>query len=126
MKTRGKTAMMHQNGHKKLNRKESHRRAMIRNQVLHLIEYGYLVTTKARIKEVQKVAERAVTIARVGNDFNARRRVHALLPYKPTIALKLFTDVAPRYIQRAGGYTRVIPLGRRPSDTATIARLEWV
>jgi large subunit ribosomal protein L17 len=118
--------MMHQNGHRKLNRKESHRRAMVRNQVLHLIEYGHLTTTKARVKEVQKVAERAVTVARTGNDFNARRRLHALLPYKPDIVLKLVKDIAPRYVNRPGGYTRTVPLGRRVSDTAVMARLEWV
>jgi large subunit ribosomal protein L17 len=118
--------MMHQNGHSKLNKKEPHRRAMLRNQVLHLIEYGHLTTTRARAKEVQKLAERTVTIARVGNEFNARRRVHAMLPYKPASVIKLFKEIAPRYTQRPGGYTRLIPLGRRPSDTATIARLEWV
>jgi large subunit ribosomal protein L17 len=118
--------MIHQNGHKKLNRKESHRRALVRNQVLHLIQYGHLTTTRARAKEVQKYAERAVTIARVGNDFNARRRVQAMLPYKVATVIKLFKEIAPRYTERPGGYTRVIPLGRRPSDTATIARLEWV
>ena len=79
------------------------------------------------MKEVQKLAEKLVTIARKGsNDFNARRRARALLPYKEEALLKLFKEVAPRYIDRPGGYTRVIPLGKRASDTATIARLEWV
>ena len=118
--------MMHQNGHKKLNKKEPHRRAMLRNQVIHLITYGHLVTTKARLKQVQRLAEKAVTVARVGNTFNARRRVQAMLPYKGEAVLKLFNEIAPRYTERPGGYTRVIPLGRRASDTATIARLEWV
>lgn len=118
--------MIHQNGHKKLNRSESHRRAMLRNQVIQLIEKGHLVTTKARAKETQKLAERCVTIAREGNTFNARRRVHALLPYKQEAVVKLFAEIAPRYTQRPGGYTRVLPLGKRVSDTATIARLEWV
>jgi large subunit ribosomal protein L17 len=118
--------MIHQSGHKKLNMSESHRRAMLRNQVIQLIEKGHLVTTKARAKEAQKLAERCVTIAREGNNFNARRRVHALLPYKKEAVIKLFNDVAPRYVQRPGGYTRVLPMGKRVSDTATIARLEWV
>ena len=74
--------MIHRSGHKKLNRSESHRRAMLRNQVIHLIEKGHLVTTKARAKETQKLAERCVTLAREGNTFNARRRVHAMPPYK--------------------------------------------
>ncbi len=118
--------MMHQSGRKKLNMKSPHRKAVLRNQVLHLIEYGHLVTTKPRIKEVRRLAEKVVTLAREGNTFNARRRVQALLPYKQKMVIKLFQEIAPRYIDRPGGYTRIIPLGRRVSDTAPIARLEWV
>lgn len=118
--------MMHQSGKKKLNRKSPHRRAMLRNQVIHLITYGHLVTTKARLKEVKRLAEKLVTIARVGNDFNARRRALSLLPYKQEALIKLFKEIAPKYVDRPGGYTRIIPLGQRKSDTATIARLEWV
>ena len=118
--------MMHQSGRKKLNMKSSHRKAVLRNQVIHLITYGKLVTTKPRLKEVKKLAEKVVTIARGGNDFNARRRVQAILPYNKQAVLKLFNEVAPRYVDRPGGYTRMIPLGRRASDTAPIAQLEWV
>ncbi len=119
--------MKHQCGRKKLNLSSSHKKAMMRNQVMHLISYGHLVSTKARVKEVQKLAEKLVTIARKGsNDINARRRAKALLPYKEEVLIKLFKEVAPRYIDRPGGYTRVIPMGQRASDTATIARLEWV
>jgi large subunit ribosomal protein L17 len=118
--------MNHQNGRKKLNMSSSHRTSVLRNQAIHLITFGHLTTTKARAKEVQRFVEKAVTIAREGNHFNARRRVHALLPYKKEAVLKLFTEIAPGYTQRPGGYTRVINLGRRPSDTAPIARLEWV
>lgn len=118
--------MKHQSGKRKLNLKGSHRTAMLRNQVIHLITYGHVVSTKANVKETQRLAERLVTIARVGNEFNARRRAKALLPYKEEALIKLFAEVAPRYVERPGGYTRVIPLGRRISDTAVIARLEWV
>jgi large subunit ribosomal protein L17 len=118
--------MKHQNGRKKLNRKGPHRRSMLRNQVIHLITYGHLVSTKTRIKEVQRFAERMVTLARGGNTFNARRRAKALLPYKEEALIKLFMEIAPRYVDRPGGYTRTIPMGRRVSDTATISRLEWV
>ncbi len=118
--------MMHQSGRKKLNLKSPHRNALLRNQVIHLITYGHLKTTKVRIKQVQRLAEKLVTIARVGNTFNARRRAQALLPYKKEAVLKLFNEIAPQYVDRPGGYTRVIPLGRRASDTAVIARLEWV
>ncbi len=118
--------MMHQSGRKKLNMKSSHRRSVLRNQVIHLITYGHLVTTKPRLKEVKKLAEKVVTLAREGNTFNARRRVQALLPYKKEAVLKLFNEIAPRYVDRPGGYTRMIPLGRRVSDTAPMAKLEWV
>jgi len=118
--------MKHQIGRKKLNVKPAHRKALLRNQVISLVTYGHLVTTKVRAKETQKLAEKLVTIARQGNNFNARRRVKKLLPYKEEAILKLFKEIAPKYINRPGGYTRVIPMGKRASDTATIARLEWV
>ncbi len=118
--------MRHQSGRKKLNLRSSHRKALLRNQVIHLITYGSLTTTKPRVKEVQKLAEKVVTIARNGNTFNARRRVKQLLPYKEEAVIKLFKEIAPAYVDRPGGYTRVIPMGRRVSDTAPMARLEWV
>lgn len=118
--------MIHQNGRKKLNLKAPHKKAMIRNQAIHLIKYGQLVSTKARVKETRRFIERAVTIAREGNTFNARRRVQALLPYDANAVVKLFTDIAPKYVSRPGGYTRIISLGKRMSDTADVARLEWV
>lgn len=118
--------MKHQSGRKKLNVKSSHRKALLRNQLIHLITYGELITTKPRIKEIQRFAEKMVTLARTGDDFNVRRRTQALLPYKNDAVIKLIKEIAPRYVNRQGGYTRVILLGRRPSDTAPIAKLEWV
>jgi large subunit ribosomal protein L17 len=118
--------MKHQIDRKKLNLKPAHRRSLLRNQAIHLITYGHLVTTKARIKEVQRFVESLVTMARVGSDFNAIRRVQAKLPYKKEALVKLFEEIAPKYVQRPGGYTRVINMGRRMSDTAPVARLEWV
>lgn len=118
--------MNHQSGKKKLNLKPSHRKSLLRNQTIHLITYGELISTKPRVKEVQRFAEKLVTLARSGNDFNTRRRAHALLPYKKDAVLKLLEEIAPRYVGRNGGYTRVIPMGKRQSDTATIAKLEWV
>lgn len=118
--------MIHQNGRKKLNVKAPHKRSLLRNQVIHMILYGHLTSTKTCIKETRRLAERVITLARDGNDFNARRRVHALLPYNKKAVIKLFKEIAPRYVGRPGGYTRIIPMGKRMSDTATIARLEWV
>ncbi|HJM69023.1 MAG TPA: 50S ribosomal protein L17 [Candidatus Babeliales bacterium] len=118
--------MRHRSGRKKLNLRGPHRRALLRNQVIHLITYGKLTSTKANVKEVQRFAEKLITIARKGNDFNSRRRAKALLPYKDQALVKLFKEIAPNYVDRPGGYTRVIPMGKRISDTATIAQLTWV
>ena len=118
--------MKHQIKKKKLNLRYPHRTALLRNQVIHLITFGSLTTTAPRAAEVRKLAEKLVTIAREGNNFNARRRALALLPYKEEALLKLFNEVAPKYVSRPGGYLRVIKLPRRISDTAPIARLEWV
>ena len=118
--------MKHQSGRKKLNRKPAHRRALVRNQVIHLINYGFLQTTKTRVKEVQKTAEKLVTVARKGWNFNTVRHVKKHLPYDVKAVEKLIKEIAPKYVGRPGGYTKVIPLGQRTSDTAKIARLEWV
>ncbi len=118
--------MRHQNGRKKLNVKPAHKRSMMRNQFMGLVLYGHVVSTKARIKELRKFAEKLVTMAREGNTFNVRRRVQALMPYKQDVVIKLINDIAPRYVDRPGGYTRILPLGKRISDTAEKARLEWV
>lgn len=118
--------MKHQNGRRKLNRKPAHRRAMLRNQVIHLIKFGSLQTTKPRVKEVQRIAERIVTLSRGGMHFNTIRRIKSMLPYDESAVRKMINEIAPRYEGRPGGYTRVISLGRRVSDTAPIARLEWV
>jgi len=116
----------HQNGRKKLNVSGSHRRSLLRNQAILMITHGSLTTTKARVKEVRRFVEKLVTLARKGNTFNARRRAKSLLPYKEQALIKLFMEIAPRYTNRPGGYTRIIPLGRRVSDTAEVAKLEWV
>lgn len=118
--------MKHQNGRVKLNMNSAHRRAVIRNQAISFIDNGHLVTTKARAQEVRRFVEKLVTIARSGNNFSNRRKVESIIPYKQESIEKLFIDIAPKYTQRPGGYTRIIPMGRRVSDTATVARLEWV
>ena len=118
--------MKHQIGRKKLNLRAPHRRSMIRNQMIHLINYGFLQTTKPRIKEVQKAIEKLVTIARNGWEFNTIRKVQQKIPYSKKAAEKLIKEIAPKYQGRPGGYTRAINLGRRQSDTAPISRLEWI
>ena len=118
--------MVHQNGKRKLNKKPAHRKALLRNQMIHFIKYGCLQSTRPRVKEVQRLIEKVVTIARVGAEFNTIRRVNQLLPYDKNAARKMIDEIAPKYKERPGGYTRVIPIGKRGSDTAPIIRLEWV
>lgn len=118
--------MRHLSGKKKLNMKESYRKAFLRNQVIHLINYGQITTTLRTAKETRKLAEKVVTIAAKGNLFNGRRRVMQLLPYSEKAIVKLFTEVAPQYADRPGGYTRILRLGSRLSDTASMALLQWV
>lgn len=118
--------MKHQINKRKLNLKYPHRQSMLRNQVMHLITYGHLTTTTPSAQAAKIMAEKLVTIAREGKNFNAIRRVKAVLPYKDEVIEKLFTEIAPKYLNRQGGYTRTIKLPRRISDTAPMSRIEWV
>ena len=118
--------MKHQIKNKKLNLSSKHRKAFLRNHVLNFINFGKLETTLAAVKEVRRLAEKVVTIARLGNTFNNRRKVLRILPYKPDAVLKLFQEIAPKYVSRPGGYTRIYKLGVRVNDTAEIALLTWV
>lgn len=119
--------MRHLNSRKKLNLSSSHRKAYLRNQVIHLINYGHITVSLPAAKEIRRFAEKMVTLTRTPNaDFNVRRRALQLLPYSEVALEKLFTEIAPKYVQRPGGYTRILRLGRRPSDTAPMARLQWV
>ena len=118
--------MKHQIKNKKLNLSSKHRKALLRNQVLHFIKYGKLKSTLAHVKEIRRLAEKVVTIAKAGNTYINRRKVLAILPYNDEIVKSLFISVAPKYIDRAGGYTRIFNLGVRLSDTARIGLLTWV
>lgn len=118
--------MNHQIKNKKLNLSSKHRKAFLRNQALHFIKFGKLETTLTRVKEVRRLVEKAVTIAKKGNLFNNRRRVIQMLPYDQDAVLKLFVEIAPNYINRPGGYTRINRLGIRINDTAVIGLLTWV
>ena len=120
--------MRHLNARKKLNMKSSYRKSYLRNQVINLINYGHITISLAGAKEVRRFAEKMVTLAAKNDakDFNVRRRAKQLLPYSDTAIDKLFTEIAPAYATRPGGYTRILRLGRRASDSASMARLQWV
>ncbi|MGA7394521.1 MAG: 50S ribosomal protein L17 [Terrimicrobiaceae bacterium] len=121
--------MRHRRKTTKLGRTAEHRNALLANQACSLIEHGRIKTTLAKAKAVRPLAERMVTLAKRG-DLHARRRALALLHNNSTRTVKavgkLFSEIAPRSADRHGGYTRVIKLGPRPSDSAQMALIEWV
>ncbi len=121
--------MRHRRKTIKLGRTAEHRNALLANQACSLIEHGRIKTTLAKAKAVRPLAERMVTLAKRGG-LHARRRALALLHSNSTRTVKavgkLFSEIAPRSADRNGGYTRVIKLGPRPSDSAPMALIEWV
>ena len=116
--------MRHQKKTVKLGRTASHRDAMLANQVCSLIEHKRIKTTLAKAKAVRPLAEKMVTLGKRG-DLHARRLAAGYLGQKDAVK-KLFADIAPRAADRKGGYTRIIKLGQRLSDSAPMAYIEWV
>jgi large subunit ribosomal protein L17 len=116
--------MRHQKKTVKLGRTADHRRALLANQVCALIEHQRIKTTLAKAKAVRPLAERMVTLGKNGS-IHARRRALAVLRQKE-IVKKLFDDIAQRSAERNGGYTRIVKLGARKSDSARMAFIEWV
>ncbi len=116
--------MNHRMGFNKLSRKSSHRKAMTRNMVTSIFKYERIKTTKAKALEIRRTAEKMITRAKVDSVHN--RRVIAKDITDKEILAKLFTDIAPRFKTREGGYTRILKLGRRDGDAAEIVFLELV
>jgi len=116
--------MRHQKKTIKLGRTAEHRKALLANQVCSLIEHQRIKTTLAKAKAVRPLAERMVTLGKNGS-IHARRTALATLRQKNAVR-KLFDDIAPRSAERNGGYTRIIKLGYRKSDSAPMAFIEWV
>src|SRR4029450_956434 len=116
--------MRHQKKTVKLGRTAEHRKALLANQVCSLIEHQRIKTTLAKAKAVRPLAERMVTLGKNGS-IHARRTALATLRQKKAVK-KLFDDIAPRSAERNGGYTRIVKLGQRKSDSAPMAFIEWV
>ena len=111
-------------GHRKLGRPTAHRKAMLRNQVTDLLREGRITTTITRAKETRRMAEKMITLGKRG-DLHARRQVLAYV-FDETVVTKLFEEIAPKYEDRNGGYTRILKLGQRRGDTAEMVFLELV
>ncbi len=114
--------MRHQNAGRKLGRKTPHRISMFRNLVTSLLDKERIRTTLPRAKEIRPIAERIITLGK-RESLHARRQALAFVR-DPAVVSKLFKDLAPRFAQRSGGYTRIIRLGFREGDGAQMAILE--
>ena len=116
--------MRHQKKTVKLGLTAAHRKSLLANQVCSLIEHQRIKTTLAKAKAVRPLAEKMVTLGKKGS-LHARRTAMAVLRQKGAVK-KLFEDIAPRSATRNGGYTRIVKLGARKSDSAPVAFIEWV
>ena len=116
--------MRHRKSGRQLNRNSSHRKAMFRNMACSLIEHEVIRTTLPKAKELKKVAEPLITLAK--SDSVANRRL-AFSRMRDKVAVgKLFSEIGPRYQERPGGYTRILKCGFRAGDAAPMAYLELV
>ena len=116
--------MRHRIAGRKLDRPTGHRRALYRNLVTDLLGYEKITTTEAKAKEVRGMTDKMITLGKKG-DLAARRQALAFILDEKTVD-KVFTDLAERYAERNGGYTRIVKLNPRPGDGAAMARLELV
>ncbi|WP_181701940.1 50S ribosomal protein L17 [Chthonobacter albigriseus] len=117
--------MRHGNAGRKLNRTQSHRKALFANLAASLIEHEQIVTTLPKAKDLRPIVEKLVTLGKKG-DIAARRQAVAELQNNEAAAKKLFEILGPRYKGRPGGYTRVLKAGFRYGDSAAVAVIEFV
>ena len=116
--------MRHRKKGRKLGRKNSNRKALLMNLASQLVMHKRIKTTDAKAKELRSYVEPLITLAKK-NDLHSRRMVIKKLPHK-NIVKSLFEEIAPRYIERPGGYTRIIKLGYRDNDRAPVSIIEFV
>ncbi|MEX2628912.1 MAG: 50S ribosomal protein L17 [Tistlia sp.] len=116
--------MRHGNGHRKLNRTPAHRKSLLANMATSLIEHEQIVTTLPKAKELRRVVDRLITLGKSGSLHN--RRQAAISVRNNVMVQKLFGELAERYKERNGGYTRVLKAGFRHGDMAPLAVIELV
>jgi len=116
--------MRHGKKGRKLSRTASHKKATMRNLATSLFRHGRIETTTAKAKELRPYAERLITLARRG-DLHARRLAAQKIQDR-TVLGNLFDEIAPRYAERPGGYTRILKLGNRKGDAAEMSLIELV
>ena len=111
-------------GYRKLGRPSDQRRALLRNLTTALLEHGKIETTVTRAKEVKRIADKMVTLGKRG-DLHARRQAIAYITQE-VVVKQLFDEIAPKYTERNGGYTRIYRVGPRRGDGAEMAIIELV
>ena len=111
-------------GTRKLGRTSDHRKSMLRGMATYLFENGKIETTVTRAKEVRSMAEKMVTLGK-REDLHAKRQVFSYIT-KETVAKKVIDEIAPKYADRTGGYTRIVKIGARRGDAAEMAIIELV
>ena len=116
--------MRHHKSGRQLNRNSSHRKAMFRNMAGSLFTHELIKTTLPKAKELRRVAEPLITMAK--NDSVAKRRLAFARLRDRDVVTKLFTDIAPRYTDRPGGYLRILKCGYRAGDNAPMAYVQLV
>lgn len=116
--------MRHQRTSRRFDMPSAQRMAMFRNMTTDVLKHGYVRTTEARAKEVRSFVEHMITLGKRGT-LHSRRQALAFV-YDPGVVSELFEEIAPRYNERQGGYTRLIHLGQRLGDASRMARLELV
>jgi large subunit ribosomal protein L17 len=116
--------MRHRKAGKKLSRKTSHRKALMRNLVTELLRHGRIRTTLAKAKAMRSPAEKMITLGKRG-DLHARRQALSFIQSKDVVH-ELFDTIAAKYAEREGGYTRILKLGLRKGDAAPMAIIELV
>src|SRR3989337_2858287 len=109
---------------RKLGRPTDHRRALFRNLVTDLLQHEKIITTEAKAKEVRGLAEKVITLGKRG-DLHARRQALRFV-FDTKVVAKVFADLAARYAERPGGYSRIVKLGPRQGDGARMAQLELI
>jgi large subunit ribosomal protein L17 len=114
--------MRHRKAGRQLGRDTQHRRALFRNLVTSFLKHERIETTSAKAKEIRSIVERMITLGKRG-DLHARRLALAYIQSREVVS-RLFSDIAPRFLNRKGGYTRIIPTRQRRGDGASMVLLE--
>ena len=117
--------MRHRKKRNKLSRDSAHRKALISNLCMEIVDHERIRTTEAKAKVVRPEVEKLITLAKRG-DLHARRQALSYLNQNKFTVHKLFEEIAPRYVDRPGGYTRIVKLGPRRSDSTEMVFLELV